>query len=420
MSILGLIFLIKVLCRAVKVMFVKRSDLSRKRSPLPYLYILVFTSLIDHSTIAPVISSYARTVGASAEIAGLIAGAYSIAALLSYPVVGFLLDYLPRARVLLAFYTADIIVVSLYLLARDPAQLLVIRLLHGFFDASIFPSSLALFRDVIHERFGFRFSTYWAVAATPILVGNIVTRVLVVWLGFHSVFLFVLFLMLLGLYSSYSLNIFQARTHPRIPSYSVEEKISGPSIPLLLFSYLSAFTLYMMIGSVVGSMSSRLLALYNIPKEVAAGEIAMWSAIATLVSIPIILGVTRYFLEDLQRSFKALILGLFSIIISSLILLLNLETLARYISSVIFGFSLALLLPTTSRIATETPYRFRGRSSAALGASYLLGVGIGAPLSSWLLQISEEFNLNFLPPLLSSLIIIIILMIYTLISKAPA
>lgn len=367
-----------------------------------YLYVLVFVSLIDSSTVAPVISSYARSIGASAEIAGLIVGVYSIAALLSYPIIGFLLDYLPRARVLLVFYAADTLMVSLYMFSRDPVQLLLVRFFHGFFDAAVFPSSIALFRDLISERFGSRFSVYWAVAATPLLVGSLVTRALVVWLGFHAVFIFVVLLMLLGLYSSYRLDIIQEDARLKAFRESSETRSVKLSTPSLLISYLSAFALFTMTGSIVGSMSSRIAELYGTSKEMAAGEVALWNAVATTVSIPTVLGVTRCFLDDQRGAVRGLVLGLLTMVFSSLLLVISLETWVRYSSSVLFGFSLALILPTTSRVVAEMPYRFRGRASAALGASYRLGVALGAPLSSALLKASPLYNTSFLPSLILS------------------
>ncbi|MEZ0290436.1 MAG: MFS transporter [Sulfolobales archaeon] len=383
---------------------------------LVYLYIVVFASLIDHSTIAPIISSYARSLGASERMAGLIAGVYSIAALVSYPVIGFLLDRFSRVRVLISFYITDLLLIASYLFVKNPLELLIVRSLHGFVDASIFPSALAIFRDVIRTRFGMRFSLYWVIAATPILIGNLVTRILVVRLGFWSVYIFVLLVMFLGFLSVTRMRVPYEEIHRSYLELRVLEEIKIPR-SLVLISYLSALNLYMMIGVIVGSMSSLLIRVYNMSREIAAAEVATWSLISSLTSIPLIILITSRLLENLKRSVVGVLIGLFSILLSSGILMISIEPVNRYTSSMIFGLALALILPTTSKIVTDLSHKIRGRASAALGASYLLGVAIGAPLSSRLLGVGAGYNLNFTPPLILSTVLTLYLLVYLLLRK---
>lgn len=246
-------------------------------------------------------------------------------------------------------------------------------------------------------------------AAAPILVGNLVIRALVVWLGFHAVFLFVVLAMLPGLYSSYRLSAARVDVRLGASGEPPGARSAALSIPTLPVSYLSAFALFTMIGSIVASMPGRIADLYGVPREMAAGEVALWNAIATAVSVPAVLGVARRFLDDVVSATRGLALGVLAEALSSLLLVISLDTWARLSSSALFGFSLALTLPTTSRIVAEAPRRLRGRASAALGASYRLGVALGAPLSSALLESSPHYNAGFLPPLLLSAVALLTL-----------
>ncbi|MGC9009873.1 MAG: MFS transporter [Sulfolobales archaeon] len=385
---------------------------------LSAIYFIVFISLIDHSTIAPIIAQYARSLGASTSLAGLITASYSIAALLALPLVGVFLDKFSRVRVLQILLIIDPIITLMYTRASDPYQLLVIRSIHGAIDSGVFPSILAIFRDLVTRRLGLGLTIYWILSAIPIIIGNLITRQLVLLYGFYSVFYLVATLFIVGLL----LSLYIGREYRELISreellgYTKGEIISLGNV---LIAYASAFTLYLMIGSVVGSMGTLLTEKLRITRELASAEIATWSMISSIISLLFIAVFTSYLVKNPRNLLMTELIGLLMILFSSALLILSTDHLTRVVSSVFYGGALGTILPASSKAATDVRFRRRGLSSAILSLSFLLGVITGSISSSRILEYSlrENLNLNFMPPFIASMILAVYILILLFFSK---
>ncbi len=385
---------------------------------LSAIYFIVFISLIDHSTIAPIIAQYARSLGASPSLAGLITASYSIAALLALPLVGVFLDKFSRVRVLQILLIINPIITLMYTRASDPYQLLVIRSIHGAIDSGVFPSILAIFRDLVTRRLGLGLTIYWILSAIPIIIGNLITRQLVLLYGFYSVFYLVATLFIVGLL----LSLYIGREYRELISreellgYTKGEIISLGNV---LIAYASAFTLYLMIGSVVGSMGTLLTEKLRITRELASAEIATWSMISSIISLLFIAVFTSYLVKNPRNLLMTELIGLLMILFSSALLILSTDHLTRVVSSVFYGGALGTILPASSKAATDVRFRRRGLSSAILSLSFLLGVITGSISSSRILEYSlrENLNLNFMPPFIASMILAVYILILLFFSR---
>ncbi len=369
------------------------------------LYYIVFISVIDHSTIAPIINQYAMSLGASPSLAGLITASFSIAAIFSLPIIGFFLDKFSRAGVIQTLIILDAIIVFLYTKALDPYQLLIIRSIHGVIDTGLFPASLAIFRDTITRRLGLGLTMYWVLASTPIILGNYITRQIVVSYGFHGVFYAAFIILLIG----FSASLYLGKEYIRIIKREDAPKIMGSEIrglSIMLTAYLSAFTLYMMIGVVVGSMGPLLEYRLRISREIASAEIATWSMIASLTSIIFIVIFTPFLVKSLRNLLITKLIGLSMILVSGILMILGVDQVNRLVSSIVFGGALGTILPASSKTASDVRFGRRGLSSALLSLSFLLGVITGVMMSSRILEASlgREQNLNFLPSIIASII----------------
>lgn len=377
---------------------------------LASIYIIVFISLIDHSTIAPVITQYAKKLGASDTVAGLIAASYSIAAIFMLPVVGFLLNKFLRTRIIQILLLLDTVVTYLYTAPLNPYQLLVVRLVHGAADAGVFPGILAIFRDIVIRRLGLNLTIYWILAATPIIIGNYITRHLVSTYGFHSVFFFVASLYLLGLVLSLYIHQ-EYRSIILSRKENINASIERIDPIILATAYLAGFALYLALGVVIGSMGLLISSRFGVSRELASAEVASWSMYSSLVSLIFILTLTSYMTRGSRNLLITLLIGSLSILISMTIAMISVEPLPRILSSIVFGGALGTILPASSKAATDVSFKRRGFSAALLSLSYLLGVSIGAPVSSRILEGSRGivYNINFLPPMVVSLIVIILI-----------
>jgi len=341
-----------------------------------------------------------------------------MAALLALPLVGFFLDKFSRVRVLQILLIINPIITLMYTRASDPYQLLVIRSIHGAIDSGVFPSILAIFRDLVTRRLGLGLTIYWILSAIPIIIGNLITRQLVLLYGFYSVFYLVATLFIVGLL----LSLYIGREYRELISreellgYTKGEIISLGNV---LIAYASAFTLYLMIGSVVGSMGTLLTEKLRITRELASAEIATWSMISSIISLLFIAVFTSYLVKNPRNLLMTELIGLLMILFSSALLILSTDHLTRVVSSVFYGGALGTILPASSKAATDVRFRRRGLSSAILSLSFLLGVITGSISSSRILEYSlrENLNLNFMPPFIASMILAVYILILLFFSR---
>ncbi|NAZ12974.1 MAG: MFS transporter [Desulfurococcales archaeon] len=365
------------------------------------IYLLVFVSMIDHSTISPIIAEYSRSLGATSSQAGLVTALYSMTAIFSLPIIGFLLDKFNRSKIITIILLIDVFLAISYANSKDPSQLMIIRSFHGAVDSSLFPATLSVFRDVVIKRLGLSFTTYWLVAATPILIGSLIARYIVGVYGFSALFYVISIIYIIGFLSSTAFF--------RIYTYTVRrENVSDfemmrrerLSKTILFTAYISAFATYNIIGSIVSSMGIYLEKIFNMSRQAAASEIASWTFLSTLSSIPIIASLTYIAVKGSREAVRNMLLGMSAGVGSMAILTFDISMTSRIFSSILFGITLGTILPASSKIVSDVPMNFRGRASAFLSLSYLLGVVSGAVISTRISEhIHTDLNISFVYPL---------------------
>ena len=373
------------------------------------IYLLVFVSMIDHSTISPIIAEYSRSLGATSSQAGLVTALYSMTAIFSLPIIGFLLDKFNRSKIITIILLIDVFLAISYANSKDPSQLMIIRSFHGAVDSSLFPATLSVFRDVVIKRLGLSFTAYWLVAATPILIGSLIARYIVGVYGFSALFYVISIIYIIGFLSS--IAFFRIYTYTvRRENVSDFEMMSRERLSktILFTAYISAFATYNIIGSIVSSMGIYLEKIFNMSRQAAASEIASWTFISTLSSIPIIASLTYIAVRGSREAVGNMLLGITAGVGSMAILTFDISMISRIFSSILFGIALGTILPASSKIVSDVPMNFRGRASAFLSLSYLLGVVSGAVISTRISEhIHTDLNISFVYPLTICIFVLI-------------
>jgi MFS family permease len=357
--------------------------------------------MIDHSTISPIMAEYSRSLGATSSQAGLVTALYSMTAIFSLPIIGFLLDKFNRSKIITIILLIDVFLAISYANSKDSSQLMIIRSFHGAVDSSLFPATLSVFRDVVIKRLGLSFTTYWLVAATPILIGSLIARYIVGVYGFSALFYVISIIYIIGFLSS--LAFFRIYTYTvRRENVSDFEMMSRERLSktILFTAYISAFATYNIIGSIVSSMGIYLEKIFNMSRQAAASEIASWTFLSTLSSIPIIASLTYIAVKGSRQAVRNMLLGMSAGVGSMAILTFDISMISRIFSSILFGITLGTILPASSKIVSDVPMNFRGRASAFLSFSYLLGVVSGAVISTRISEhIHTDLNISFVYPL---------------------
>ncbi|MCD6100568.1 MAG: MFS transporter, partial [Candidatus Marinimicrobia bacterium] len=99
------------------------------------------------SIVTPLIPIYMREMGASGFILGAIFSGFSFSRLVFMPIIGKLSDKNGRKVFIVTGLGGYTVISLLYVIAKTPLQLVLIRVFHGFFSAMVFPVVMAYVGD---------------------------------------------------------------------------------------------------------------------------------------------------------------------------------------------------------------------------------------------------------------------------------
>ena len=109
--------------------------------------LVVFVAFFDFFVGLPLIPTYARDLGASVVMVGVIVGAYSVTNLCGNVAAGFFLDRFGRRWPMLIGLTATAVALVGYAAATNAESLLAVRGLHGLAAAVLTPGAFAMLGD---------------------------------------------------------------------------------------------------------------------------------------------------------------------------------------------------------------------------------------------------------------------------------
>jgi len=384
-----------------------------ERTRLLALLVIAFLSLVDTSFIAPILSGYAKSLGAGDLEAGVVVGIYSLVAIPSTIAMGYFIDRVGRKVLLVPLFIGDAVSIYLYSLASNITQLLIARVLHAVFDSGVFPASLAVFREAIEGRMAGRYmGLYWVFISLGIILGSSTASILVIRAGFKPVFWIISALMILGLLASlYIREIYRIPSRGTPIGFSALGRYWGILIP----AYLSAFILYISIGSIVGALSTNMIRYYSASDREAAAATGIYMAISTAAAIPA--NIAAGFIMDRRGAFFTASMGSLLLAISMAILALRLDIAARVVSALIHGSAMAMIFVSSSEIAVRVPEKARGSSAAIYNTMLLLGVAIGSPIAGYLTSNpiyveGQVIYTTYLAPAILSIALLAIMAIY--------
>ena len=160
--------------------------------------LVVAVAFLDLFMQFPVIAPFARSLGATASMTGIIVAAYSFTNLGGNLTAGFLLDRWGRSAPVQAGLLLTALALFGYVLSSSPTHLLAARLLHGLSAAILAPGAFAIIGDAStpgsRMRLMGRSSASIAAAA---VVGPLIAAFLGNAAGYPSVFLLSASLMLI-------------------------------------------------------------------------------------------------------------------------------------------------------------------------------------------------------------------------------
>ena len=120
---------------------------TRSRPIVWVLRLVALVAFMDLFMGFPIISTYARSVGADEAMRGFIVGIYSASNLVGNVGAGFLLDKVSRKWLIVAGLFVTAALLFAYALVDSPERLLTLRILHGLSAGILAPGAFAMIAD---------------------------------------------------------------------------------------------------------------------------------------------------------------------------------------------------------------------------------------------------------------------------------
>lgn len=150
---------------------------------------VVLVGFFDNFSQFPIVAPYARSLGATPAVVGLVVAVYSATNLAGNLLAGHLLDLLGRKRLLVAGLVVAGTAVLLYAVVRSPAELIGVRAFHGLAAAILAPAAFTLLGDLFPgARRGRAMGSSSALIALAAMVAPAVSGVVRDRWGFAAVY----------------------------------------------------------------------------------------------------------------------------------------------------------------------------------------------------------------------------------------
>ena len=337
--------------------------------------LVVAVAFLDLFMQFPVIAPFARSLGATASMTGIIVAAYSLTNLGGNLTAGFLLDRWGRSAPVQAGLLLTALALLGYVLSSSPGHLLAARLVHGLSAAILAPGAFAMIGDASEPgsrmRLMGRSSASIAAAA---VAGPLIAAALGNAVSYDAVFLLSASLMLLVFATFLIASRSASRPIAReSQDPSAKREAGRVNYPRLLIAYTAALSMTIGLGGLVAHLPTWLTAqgqsssASGLPFTTFA-VVGMAIMASPLVSV-----------GERRGSLLSLVAGLL-LISSGMLLLSALQGMLGAVAGMaVFGGGFGLLFPTMTAIVAEAASpRTRGRAFGIFYAVYSLGVVIGS------------------------------------------
>ena len=337
--------------------------------------LVVAVAFLDLFMQFPVIAPFARSLGATASMTGIIVAAYSLTNLGGNLTAGFLLDRWGRSAPVQAGLLLTALALFGYVLSSSPAHLLAARLVHGLSASILAPGAFAIIGDASTEGSRMRLmGRSSAPIAAAAVVGPLIAASLGNAVGYDAVFLLSASLMLLVFTTFLIASRSASRPLARDgQDPSAQREAGRVNYPRLIIAYTAALSMTIGLGALVAHLPTWLTA---------QGQSASASGLpfTTFALIGMAIMASPLVSVSEQRGrLLPLVAGL--LLISSGMLLLSVfqGMLGAVAGMAVFGGGFGLLFPTMTAIVAEAASPgTRGRAFGVFYAVYSLGVVIGS------------------------------------------
>ncbi len=144
--------IIRIGSETTRVEHIIPSDQSNKRK---IIYVLTFCLALQSVGVSTLMTIFARQISTfdqGIEVFGISATAFSLAAMISAPLMGMLVDKLGNYRILLGSLVAHALASISYLMVSTGGGFIAVRALAGGLTAGLVPATISLIRDLTSQE----------------------------------------------------------------------------------------------------------------------------------------------------------------------------------------------------------------------------------------------------------------------------
>ena len=353
--------------------------------------LVILVAFLDLFMQFPIVAPYARSLGASAALVGIVVAMYSATNLVGNLIAGVVPDRWGRRRPVFGGLLGTAAALLGYALARAPGQLLAARAVHGLMAAALTPGAFAIIGDsAAVDRRARVMGVSGAIIAIAAVVGPSVAGVMRDRVSFQAVFLLSAALMLMAFAVFWRLGQETAPATQEARAQNRQARTGFSALlvhPQLVAAYLAALALTVGLGTLVA----------HLPIVMAAkGESSMRSGLAftafAIVAMIAMAGPLNR-LSDRYGRLGPMAVGLAVISAGMLVLGASGDVSGAMLGMGVFGLGFGVLFPAVTALVAEAVGRNeRGTAFGIFYAVYSLGVVIGSVVSGLLAEHLGELS----------------------------
>jgi len=369
---------------------------------------LSFMVNFDSNAAIPVIAIYAKALGASGIMGGIIVGVYSMVHIPANIIFGRLVDKIGRKRLISIGVMLDGLSMLLYAIAQDPLFLLFGRIVHGIGGGFGGPATMAYISDATSQKRSGRGMAFYGISIgfsnlIGFLVGGMVAQII----GASNLFfIMAIVLFIMSLSSFFLPTIYQ----PSKEKTKFREELKTFRRTVFRKSMISPYSSILAMMFNMGIVT----AVYTLMLENAAYTVGQTGMILSIMVIfSILIHYPAGILSDKIGYIKVMLIGLLLVASAFGVFMISFDVPIPMIGMVFLGLGHGLIFPSSAGAVKE---KTKGpESGVATGTFYALivaGVAIGAPISTYVRDLYTEqmtLLLGIIVPLIVAAILIFLL-----------
>lgn len=356
---------------------------------MPLASAVTFLSFLDNNLLIPIMALFASSLGAGPGIIGLVVGMYSITNTPSNILSGWLIDRVGYRLPLIAGLAIAAVSVFSYSLVGIPAQLALVRAIHGIGGGLVAPAPMSIIASYSGGvPRGKAMSFYGMALAFATLIGFALSGVIVSRLGYDFVF----YVGAGTLVAAIAVSLLLPR--PMVKGGKPLKPLTGIHVVQmkellrrkgLTVSYSSIFAQYFAFGGIVTLLPLRV-------QDMGMTAFHVGMSLTAFTVMFIIVQFPSGSLSDKLGRLKLIVAGL-ALAVVSVVMLPWAPTFAMLVAAMgLYGVAFGFLFPSVSAlVADRTAFEERGMAMGIFHALLTAGVAVGALAIGW---VGEGFGIR--------------------------